>query len=497
MVEASPMTRRRRRSQAGSHVVTEATMASPGGTFFSRTSLCLFLMLGAHAPLIQAKEEPNKIVDSTRPELNTTGLSWSEIQQLHVTLDTSPPHEEGYVPYSFVNYFQARTEDYIFDNMRALGYDTELDDNAETCRIWRESEYKYQKDWYVNQIFDDLHTYRQELQTYYDTVANFTLTDSQGTEIRDVRKYLTPTNKDVCQRLHMKPPKTSKGKSSLLRGKTGRRIKQKFLQNKKQKGANTLQETFFPKGQLSYVANSYGWIEPLLPPLRHPNLCFHKQGDPETLDALTLNYLVHDFATMCQGLQSTSRIVLVDLGASPKFWELASPIWELVRLYETFGFKFDHIYAFEKKSSTQDTGSIGPLTTIQNYARGGDESVEKIYSRVPQHLHAAYHWIHTAMSIEPNHPLNPFTWIEQEFTPQDMVLIKMDIGPSHHEFALIQQLLNSTKLLNLVDHLYWEHKVHVHETSRHWGGQMMGSVKDSLELFAQLREKGVSAHYWV
>mmetsp|Transcript_19430 Transcript_19430/g.45968 ORF Transcript_19430/g.45968 Transcript_19430/m.45968 type:complete len:311 (-) Transcript_19430:43-975(-) len=300
-------------------------------------------------------------------------------------------------------------------------------------------------------------------------------------------------NKDICERLHLTRPGEVNDKSGLRR----------FLRTHKNSTAtssnnNNLQQTFFPQGQLSYMNNSYGWIEPLLPPLRHPNLCFHKRGDPENLDALTLSYLVHDFVRLCHALQPTSRIVLVDLGASPRFWEFASPVWELVALFEKFGFRFDHIYAFEKKASTQDTGSAGPVTTLQHYARNGDESVETVYRRVPRHLHHAYHWIHAAVTVEPGHALNPWTWIEQEFNEDDLVLVKLDIGPSNHEETLIrEQLLQSPKLLKLVDHLYWEHKVHVHEVSRHWGGQMIGSVKDSLELFAELREKGVSAHYWV
>jgi hypothetical protein len=58
-----------------------------------------------------------------------------------------------------------------------------------------------------------------------------------------------------------------------------------------------------------------GYVEPLLPPLRHPDFC--KKGRNVRIRAVyDLSYLVHDFGAMCRRLKRHSRIVLVDMGAS-------------------------------------------------------------------------------------------------------------------------------------------------------------------------------------
>lgn len=48
----------------------------------------------------------------------------------------------------------------------------------------------------------------------------------------------------------------------------------------------------------------------------------------------------------------------------------------------------------------------------------------------------------------------------------------------------------------LVDQFYFEHHVHLGELAGAWGYSMNGTVKESLELFYSLREKGIPAHFW-
>jgi hypothetical protein len=83
-----------------------------------------------------------------------------------------------------------------------------------------------------------------------------------------------------------------------------------------------------------------GYIEPLTPPMRSHKFCSNN-------DVMNMDYLVHDYETMCRNLKPTSRRVLFDLGASLAFHGSDQPIVELLSEYEKFGFNFDHIFAFE------------------------------------------------------------------------------------------------------------------------------------------------------
>jgi hypothetical protein len=48
----------------------------------------------------------------------------------------------------------------------------------------------------------------------------------------------------------------------------------------------------------------------------------------------------------------------------------------------------------------------------------------------------------------------------------------------------------------LTDAFYFEHHVFLSELAPYWRRTMGGSVQQSLELFAAMREKGIASHYW-
>lgn len=113
-------------------------------------------------------------------------------------------------------------------------------------------------------------------------------------------------------------------------------------------------------------------MEPLTTPMRHPKFC-----ETEELDVgMRMDYTVHDFEAMCSNLKPHSRRILLDMGASLQFHDTENsvPIVSLINMYEKFGFKFDHIYAFELKPAPPDT----------------------VYNDLlPQQLFPSYHWINT------------------------------------------------------------------------------------------------------
>eukprot|EP00536_Pseudo-nitzschia_multiseries_P017537 jgi/Psemu1/299496/fgenesh1_pm.1618_\ len=194
---------------------------------------------------------------------------------------------------------------------------------------------------------------------------------------------------------------------------------------------------------------------------------------------MTLDYLIHDFETMCETLKPTSRRIFIDMGASLAFHDAEEgtsvPVIELLHLYEKFGFKFDHIYGFE--------------VTFQ--------PPEDVFGKLlPEEYLSNYHWINVGVSSEEGHRLNPLNSIISQFDEDDFIVVKLDIDTASVEYPLALQILNDMTYHNLIDQFYFEHHVHLAELSPWWGITMEGTVNDSLKLFHNMRQKGVPAHFW-
>ena len=95
---------------------------------------------------------------------------------------------------------------------------------------------------------------------------------------------------------------------------------------------------------------------------------------------------------------------------------------------------------------------------------------------------------------------NPLEWVRVLTSPEDYVVLKLDIDTPTIERALIDQMLADSEVRSRVDELYWEHEVHtspmVHQG---WGahGWPNETLAQSYELFTRLRELGIRAHSWV
>ncbi|KAI2507659.1 hypothetical protein MHU86_6752 [Fragilaria crotonensis] len=333
-----------------------------------------------------------------------------------------PPREMVYQP--------APLEQYLVDNAIALGFDRNgdtPDEMASGCEIWNNEE---------NPMYNTTQTFRRELKNYYAKIASFrSLPDLRTLFLQD------ESNRDeVCKRAELDP-------------------------------VHGLLEGFFNESkQLSY--SSSGYMEPLFPPMRHPDFC-----DQETV--LSLAYLVHDFGVMCRRLKKTSRIVLFDLGASLEFHgdddPMDTPAMYLVTLYRKFGFRFDHIYAFE----------ITPHDS------------EEVFDKIPHHNLAAYHWINVGVSSDISSRNNPWNLLMTNYNEDDLIIIKLDVDNGSIEVPLTHQLLNDTRFHRLVDQFYFEHHVKMSDIAYAWNGTMVGSVQESMELFQGLRKKGIPSHFWV
>eukprot|EP00536_Pseudo-nitzschia_multiseries_P019672 jgi/Psemu1/299786/fgenesh1_pm.6158_\ len=192
---------------------------------------------------------------------------------------------------------------------------------------------------------------------------------------------------------------------------------------------------------------------------------------------MNLNYLVHDFEAMCEALKPTSKRVFIDMGASLAFHKGGRvPVVTLLKLYERFGFRFDHIYGFEMRFQ-EPNDVFGKL--------------------LPEEYLANYHWINIGVTSEEGHRLNPLHSILSQFNEDDFIVVKLDIDTSSIEYPLAMQILNDSKYHHLIDQFYFEHHVHLAELKPYWGYRnVKGTVHESLRLFHDMRSKGVPAHFW-
>lgn len=235
----------------------------------------------------------------------------------------------------------------------------------------------------------------------------------------------------------------------------------------------------FPSQQLSHTGRS-GFVEPLTTPMRHPKFC--TKGREYLMD---MKYMVHDFGYMCRHLHSRARTVLIDMGASLSYHDgqnnallktETTPIEYLLGLYQKFGFHFDHIYGYEKTFTDP----------------------EKVFSELlPPELHTSYHWINAGVNAKKNSSLNPLDTLVRKFSPDDFVVVKLDIDTAFLELPLAKQLLNDPEISSRVDQFYFEHHVHMQEMARIWRSGMDGTLQDTFSLFSDLRRAGVPAHFWV
>jgi hypothetical protein len=71
-----------------------------------------------------------------------------------------------------------------------------------------------------------------------------------------------------------------------------------------------------------------------------------------------------------------------------------------------------------------------------------------------------------------------------------------DIDTGSIENPMAQSMLDNEQFHKLVDCFYFEHHVFLQELAGAWGKSMQGSVLDSLQMFSEMRKKGIAAHYW-
>ena len=305
--------------------------------------------------------------------------------------------------------------------------------SAYTCHIWRDENVT------SPEIFKDLMAYAKDLDEHTKAIQNFKPVPDLLKEIKAADNYKVEID-TICKKARPHPD-----------------------------GLKAL----FPSNQLSLGRS--GYIDPLLAQMRHHKIC--EEGKLNEY-LLNLDYLVHDFESMCRSLKPTSRRILIDMGASLEFHDSNQPIVTLLNLYEKFGFHFDHIYGFE----------VNPTNANDVYTKF-----------LPEKYMPAYHWINVGVSHTKGNVMNPLHSIIKEYDEDDLIVVKLDIDTPKIENQLTRQLLDDEDGIygKLVDHFYFEDHVFQRELAPYWRGTMKKTIKESFDLFYELRRKGIASHYWV
>ncbi len=344
-----------------------------------------------------------------------------ESRTIHVDL-----HQQEYKPASLEQYFK--------DNMETLGLNWTIKGySAYTCHIWRSENVT------SPEIFKDLMAYAKDLDDHSKAIQKFKPIPDLLKEIKAAENYKAEIE-TICKKARPHPD-----------------------------GLKAL----FPSNQLSFGRS--GYIDPLLAQMRHHKICEEGKLDEYMLN---LDYLVHDFESMCRSLKPTSRRILIDMGASLEFHDSNQPIVTLLNLYEKFGFHFDHIYGFE----------ITPMNATDVYTKF-----------LPEKYIPAYHWINLGVTHTKGKIMNPLHSIIKSYDEDDLIIVKLDVDATLTEKKLARQLLDDEDGIygKLVDHFYFEDHVFQRELSPFWLGTMKGTIQESFDLFYELRKKGIASHYWV
>lgn len=211
-----------------------------------------------------------------------------------------------------------------------------------------------------------------------------------------------------------------------------------------------------------------------------------------------LDFLVHDFPSICHGLKPTSNIILVDVG-----YDVASK-WtngkrqdsttsSLLRLFKKFGFPVDAIYVFDTISSdfTIQQPWISHIYQVSNW-----DSRSRSIQEYP---------LKDTQSERQNHP---WDWIGNNFDIDDLILVTLHLPPRDvdptREIQLLEEI-PSSPIAQKIDALYFHPRVYMAEDelprkkkSNDESNEIFRwAVRDALRFYTRLREKGIHAHAFV
>jgi hypothetical protein len=148
-------------------------------------------------------------------------------------------------------------------------------------------------------------------------------------------------------------------------------------------------------------------------------------------------------------------------------------------VWRRHGVEFTNIYAFERDTTELDFfDKVSPLIAIRT----------------------KYQQAEIASSPNEHSKERPFIpmFIKEHSEPGDYVLLKLDVDLTVAEDESILYLLD--QVTNYVDELAWEHHIRGNYLLQEWGPPEQRadiSIRESMEFFLLMRQRGIRAHSWI
>jgi hypothetical protein len=219
------------------------------------------------------------------------------------------------------------------------------------------------------------------------------------------------------------------------------------------------------------------YIEPLVAGLRHPLANCHTGNAANRLPPI-----VHRGYILPPPYPPRSnRNWYFDAGASSWSEGDGGPsISYFVTIWQRQGIHFDRIQAYEVQTTPKD-----------------------FYATVPDEFQnmTIFRQCAVASSVETedvHHPFLPHEIQTLVTNPDDYVVLKLDIDSALVEDGSIRYLLQHPQII--VDEVAWEHHVEGNPIMRDiWKKSDMANLtlRESYDLFLQMRQRGIRAHSWV
>lgn len=179
-------------------------------------------------------------------------------------------------------------------------------------------------------------------------------------------------------------------------------------------------------------------------------------------------------------IQRAPKRILLDLGSNLfSTWAPDKYAYSSAYFFDIFkkaGVPFDRIFAYEFEK-------LDP---------------HKAWDAVPKEAISGYTLINHGVEAGVDSKFNPWNLLTTVATPDDFVVVKLDIDTPAIEKSLFQQVMSNQTLANFIDEMYFEHHVYIPEMQRFWhlGPQSATTLATSYQWFAALRKMGIRMHSW-
>ena len=115
---------------------------------------------------------------------------------------------------------------------------------------------------------------------------------------------------------------------------------------------------------------------------------------------------------------------------------------------------------------------------------------------VPDEYVSRLHFYNTGFDSNTSHAAHPMNIIRALYNPGDVIVLKLDIGPSELELSVIKEIEDSPVLIRMITEMYLSMKYDHSDVVEVFGSNNSRTLTDVTARFKALRRAGLILHYW-